>query len=519
MMKRKVLLVFLIVTMLLSAVGCGNAGKEEKTDETKTNRDETVTNTEKPVEITVELFDRANVPPDQGSLTENRWTKWIQEEMLKQGVIVNYMPIPRGEEVTKINVLLASSSAPDIIFTYDRGKFQNWALSGGLHDLSDLIGKYGEKIKRNLGDEVLKLGIVDGKQYAIPAKRPRIGHLVPFIRKDLVDKLGLKMPANKSELVTVLKAFKEYGGKDFIPWSNPINLRYIQSLALTFADNTESEIYTTPNYMKDGYRDLMEWMNGLYKQGLIDLEFPIRSGDDSLAQKVQGNVGFFVEGWWVPVNTSEKGILNMLKTNVPGATFEPVDCFEDKNGKYTKNIYHPIGLYIMSPKTAKHPEAVVKYLNWLADLDTAMKLFYGIENEHYEMKDGIPIQKDMAYYAKTLGYISLDLALTYNPYPFPQASMERIIKSEYGDNGEIAARAYKIAMTDGIADDVLFSTPMEVYNKYVAELTKAVDDYLIKLIIAEDFGSVWENYKKDISAKGADEVVKERTEYYNKYIK
>ncbi|MNP82592.1 hypothetical protein D3C76_1812810 [compost metagenome] len=47
--------------------------------------------------------------------------------------------------------------------------------SGGLTEVSSLIGQYGPNLKKFLGDEVLSYGLFSGKQYTIPAKRKALG--------------------------------------------------------------------------------------------------------------------------------------------------------------------------------------------------------------------------------------------------------------------------------------------------------------------------------------------------------
>ena len=49
---------------------------------------------------------------------------------------------------------------------------------------------------------------INGKNYVVPIVRPlEVGGLA--IRRDWLDKLGLKMPTTMDELYTVMKAFKE----------------------------------------------------------------------------------------------------------------------------------------------------------------------------------------------------------------------------------------------------------------------------------------------------------------------
>ncbi|WFR65634.1 extracellular solute-binding protein [Paenibacillus amylolyticus] len=76
---------------------------------------------------------------------------------------VQFVPVPRSEEVQKLNVLMASGSeVPDIVFTYDSGTFNRYAEQGGLTELTDLINQSGPNLKKFLGDETLAYGQYDG---------------------------------------------------------------------------------------------------------------------------------------------------------------------------------------------------------------------------------------------------------------------------------------------------------------------------------------------------------------------
>ena len=69
------------------------------------------------VTITVELFDRSNAP-DGNTLTDNRWVEYVNQEMNKVGINVEFVGVPRADEVTKMQTMMSSGTAPDIVTTY-----------------------------------------------------------------------------------------------------------------------------------------------------------------------------------------------------------------------------------------------------------------------------------------------------------------------------------------------------------------------------------------------------------------
>lgn len=148
-----------------------------------------------------------------------------------------------------------------------------------MTELGDLINQHGPNLKKYLGDKLLSYGNFEGKQYTIPAKRIIIASSTPIIRKDWLDKLGMKPPATTDEFYTVLKAFKEKdpgntGGKVI-----PYGIRYnnnLDPLVRTFWKKmTEEDYYSLPDLMKPGNKEGYKYLNKLYNEGLISPDFAL----------------------------------------------------------------------------------------------------------------------------------------------------------------------------------------------------------------------------------------------------
>lgn len=125
------------------------------------------------VTITVELFDRSNAP-DGSTITENKWTEYVNQEMNKVGINVEFVPVPRWDEVTKMQSMVAGQTAPDLTLTYTYAYAEDYFNQGGIWDLSEFIDGPDQALnmKEYLGQEVLDIGRnPDGKLYGIVAKR------------------------------------------------------------------------------------------------------------------------------------------------------------------------------------------------------------------------------------------------------------------------------------------------------------------------------------------------------------
>lgn len=138
----KKLRLLLAATVALSVVlsGC-SSGEADKASTATGNKGGS---------LKVEIFDRGNTP--QGyTITDSYLTRYAKENFGKPNDIdLTYVPVQRSEEVTKLNVLMASGGdVPDIVFTYDSGTFERYAEQGGLTDLTPLLNEYGPNLKNS----------------------------------------------------------------------------------------------------------------------------------------------------------------------------------------------------------------------------------------------------------------------------------------------------------------------------------------------------------------------------------
>lgn len=132
----------MVTGSLLSGCSSSKEGAEKLTGSGSTNAG----NKGKP-EISVTIYDRGKVPPQEGTYENNRWTKWINDN---GPVNVKFVPIPRNQSQDKLNTLIAAGDAPDLILEYD-ANFRNQLYNQKqLLPIDDLIEKYSTNYKELL---------------------------------------------------------------------------------------------------------------------------------------------------------------------------------------------------------------------------------------------------------------------------------------------------------------------------------------------------------------------------------
>jgi putative aldouronate transport system substrate-binding protein len=539
LMARRTLLSALSATMAFSLLtacaskeGSGSGASAAPADK---GQAATASAPKEQVTLKVEVFDRGNSPAGM-TVTDNLMTKWIQQNFGdKNNIKLEYVPVPRAQEVDKLNVLMASGDAPDIVFTYDGNLTYKYASQGGLTDLGKLVDQYGPDLKKYLGDATLAYGKFDNVQYAIPAKRSYLGKYSSMIRQDWLDKLGLPAPKTTDEVYNTLKAFKEKdpaGNGQTIPLGfglfeasyEPIIYSFIKSnmtdeerFTLTQRFGSSDQPVTWP-----GHKDAVKFLNKLYNEGLMSPDFALDKDKKKLKQDVMtGKVGMYAEDAGGSYAAAGDTVYLNLQQNVPGAKLTPIDPYTNDQGKHAKPSYQPNGMYIMVPKSSKHAAEAVKYLNWMSQNDVMMHILYGVEGTNYNLVDGVPaiINNDNT---KQLLFNPGDMEIVANGMDFGDMNknLTAMALSAAEQYRKDAAIAYKNGLTDGIPQMPL-PHPMASEVKYTKALKDKYQELLVKSIIAKpaDFDKTYDAALKDYMDNGGNDIAKERKDLWQQMKK
>lgn len=121
----------LMAAMMIFVVGCssnsandqtGNSGGNSSNSSSSDQNSGSNDGSGEIEKIRVSIWERGNAPEGQ-KITDTMMTRWINEQVKSLGIEVEYVPLPRSEEAEKLNVWMASGSAPDVVLTYSPGNF------------------------------------------------------------------------------------------------------------------------------------------------------------------------------------------------------------------------------------------------------------------------------------------------------------------------------------------------------------------------------------------------------------
>ena len=532
-MKGKKFIAAVCTFVMVSGIvftGCGS--KDAKTSATSAPTSTAEAVSEKAstaLSLKVEIFDRGNAP--KGFTAEdNTVTQWIKKEVKdKTNVDVTFVPVPRSQEYDKLNMMMASNTAPDIVFTNNAMVPKSFAQNGGLTDLGPLMDKYGKTLKTFIGDDQLKLGTFYNKLYCIPGKQTPQAIHVTMIRKDWVEKLGAKLPKTKAEFYTLLKRFKDEDpggvGKDkVIPYAMGAanSEKNYENFVMSFVkkDAKEEAVYSgilkaiRPG-TKDGFKELSKW----YTEGLISKDFALDTSEKQFAQDITtGRVGAFTAD-----NSQFNGWFDAFKKNVPNGEFWPIDAFENTQGEYYKEMGAGMGLKIMVPKASeKNGEAAMRYLNWMADKNNILNLKYGLEGVSYKLDaQGLPevnTTTDERLAKGVMDTLQTDVGIIASDIDFgtKEKNVAVMLKSVPKGMEKIATESYDVSRSKGTYKQYFFQVPFDSENKYGTSIQSMLRGLAPKLVISgADFDKVYDAEMKKVMDAGAKQLIDDRSKAYD----
>ncbi|PZD94198.1 ABC transporter substrate-binding protein [Paenibacillus sambharensis] len=309
-------------------------------------------------------------------------------------LVIDWVPDDSYDE--KMQAAFATGSLPQAVYIKNAASLEMYrqAFRSGLFwEIGPLLSEFPHL--RKLETEVLRNTAVDGKIYGLYQERPLSRQGIIY-RKDWADRLGLKEPTTIDELYVMLKRFTEEdpdgnGLDDTVGLANRSDLVY-------GAFKTVGSYFGTPNgwgidngrlkpeFMFRAYKETLQFFRKLHQEGLMNRNFAVTGKQDQADLFVSGRAGVYI-GAMVNVQTLH-------------AQLQAVD--PDAELDVHNRIYGPQGYGIWSipgyssvvlfPKSAVATEgelrSILAFYDKLMTPQAANLLFWGVEQEHYQLVDG-----------------------------------------------------------------------------------------------------------------------------------
>ena len=483
-----------------------------------------------PRTLRLEIFDRSITPV--GYLENGPAAKWVQKEFGDPNNIkIEWVLVPRPKEVENLNLMMAAGNAPDLSFTYDAVLTANYALQGGLADLTAPLNKYGTNLKKFLGPNVLAYGTWGGKIFSIPGKRSILGISGTWMRKDWLDKLGMAVPTTTDQWLAAVKAFRDKDpgklGDKVVPIGGvdgDVNIIYSFYKPSTERDRAAwigpSSTRPARDISIPGAKEGLKFCNMLHNEGLFQKDWALWPKNDTInfnAALSSGYVGSFTNNasyFWL------YNIMPNLQKNAPDALYVPVDPFTNSEGKTPKYVYNPIGIFNIVPAASKNADLVVRYLDWMSGLPVMTKFIYGDKGVHYDVdEEGIIIPRKVTG-DQIWEYNIMDRMMILNGRPY--ATQAEVIKAQCKPWVDAKypmstfLTHYQMIEKDGVAPTRIANPPASL-NKMGVQLMDKAEEMMIKLYVCKpsDFDALYDQYLKEWMDMGARQVKEEMLKQYD----
>ncbi|RKN85543.1 extracellular solute-binding protein [Paenibacillus ginsengarvi] len=336
----------------------------------------------------------------------------------KLNVDLQLTTIASGDDYkNQIRVRISGGNYPDL-FSVDFADVKEFSDKGLLLDLTPYMDKELKPTKDfvvGLTPNILKKVTVNGKMYAIPRTAD-----VPFssmwVRKDWLDKLGLKAPTTLDEFMTVAKAFTEQdpdgNGKKDTYGITGAKLDGFATIFGAYGVGQPGAFYQKDGKVMNAYYDpgmpeALKYIKSLFDAGVVDPEIMTNKGNVEVQKAFQGKAGLIFKGW---TDIAKDEFVAQYKAINPNANWVQLNPVKGPGGQFEGSYdYDRPSRYWVIPKALEKDKAklqkVFDVLNYVSGKEGNTLVMYGLEGKHYNMKDGKLVPTDLM--AKEGNYFNL----------------------------------------------------------------------------------------------------------------
>ncbi len=514
-MKKKLISMLLLSTLVLSMTGCSSSGKtadKPATEPVDVNMEE-VSND---ATITMLYSDNATYPYKED---------WLVWDIFKEyaGVTIDPQVVPESDFDTKRQMVIQSGDVPDILTKTGSQSAGIINPAQSLLAISDYIDKM-PNFKAYIDESGLMADLdrareSDGKFYFVPVKtgNRKDQYHQWMIRTDLLEEFGLEVPKTLDDIYEVAKVFKEH-----YPNSTPISNRFgsgnimagIMSGYDTIGGWTigagmeyrEDEDKWRFAATTDNFRDALEYAHKLHEEGLLDPEYATMDSTVYEQKVVQGDT-FIMYAW----------VGNQRIWNAQGTAIDEdfkVETIMPPTGPTGEVAIEPMAGWEQTwalpkslEKDPKHLAEVLKFVDWCFTDEAAMLLTIGVEGKTSKKHgDGYIYLDPEVNYTSTEGL--WNNALNVRLYARPPITDDEIIDEE-----SLAAIAELNVVKPLPPNSPLSAEQKEANSVMTSTLITFINTQMESFISGQlSLDSDWEQFKADCADKGSDDLTKQYNE-------
>lgn len=315
---------------------------------------------------------------------------------------------PVGSDMEAVNLMMATGDFPDLI-TLDASHIlvQTLIEGGYVYTMEELVDMYEPAFAQEVPDAVRTAGTDESgtwwgmvglvaPEWKYSGEAPYdLGNHAYNVRNDIWEALGSPSIASPDDLYNTLKLFKqtypELNGKESVglvgygDGADGTLLTLGYSFGLKQYISVDENNNVTSRYLDPNYEEFVLYLNKLYREGLMDPEFFVKSVNDQL--ETLANNGFMCPYVYHALNSA-----NALRAeDDPNSVFVAIDPMSATGEEFSfAGTSRMAGESItLIPKTCSDPEAALRLIRYAYSETGSLQLLYGNPGEHYLVSDGM----------------------------------------------------------------------------------------------------------------------------------
>ena len=363
-----------------------------------------------PTEVTMFFQEGGQKFPDGYDHNDNPFFQLICE---LANIEVTDLIVPAyADTKTKFNLLMASGDIPDLVERSDIGAMKQYGEEGAFLPVKEIIEKSPVLSQWYDPVQLATLESEDGVAYILRNQSGTLDYGCMAIRTDLLEEIGMDVPATTDELLAACRALKQR-----YPDSTPIVVRgavwaFMGTLFLPFdiPGNGTGWMYdyetgkARNSFEGQNIVDAVEYIKLLYSEGLIDPEFiTTGSGDYWSKIKLEDNHTLAFDRNIFSLSYVMQLILDTGQENARLAPVPFVTADGYDYGAY--QAQSPTGPYAFGINAKIKEETlpgVVRYLETLYSDEVLELALYGREGIEFQRENGgitpiLPASTDTVY--------------------------------------------------------------------------------------------------------------------------
>lgn len=315
--------------------------------------------------------------------------KAVNEKLAADGVGIEFelTTIPWDAWDQRTTLMLTSGESFDLLHVMEDLKgFTSYVAQEALTPLDDLIAEFGQNILTAVPEAMMTGAKVNGTTYCVPAFWTETTESCEAItiRTDWLEEYGLAAPETAEDLIEVVKVFQEKWDGDGKPYIMQLYVEPARYLYRTFETYPFTVFEQLICIRQDGsvgawietdeFKKETEFARTMFDLGAVNPDI-LSVPSDWRENEMEIGRYLYRDG------TGLRSVTDMEKDGV----VEDLVLLAPEKNTFRDMAFRNDNVV---PAASEHPEAAIKFLNWLYGNQDNYDLFiYGIKGEQYNIVD------------------------------------------------------------------------------------------------------------------------------------